>query len=116
MFKRDCSEHTAEEIDEEVKALLNHTYVEAKDILIQHRDQLEHVTEELLKRETLDGRTFRELIGMPDPSNGENGADISGAAMANGAKGAPPSARFNGSKPEREGHADGNGHSGVEAG
>jgi cell division protease FtsH len=64
-FQRDCSERTAEEIDEEVKKLLDRAYAEAKDILIQHRDQLEIVTHELIRRETMDGRTFRELIGMP---------------------------------------------------
>src|SRR5262249_46232268 len=31
MFQRDCSEHTAEEIDEEVKKLLDCTYAEAKE-------------------------------------------------------------------------------------
>jgi cell division protease FtsH len=63
-FQRDCSERTAEEIDEEVKKMLDCTYSEAREILLQHRDQLETVTAELLKRETLDGRTFRGLIGL----------------------------------------------------
>ncbi len=64
-FQRDCSERTAEEIDVEVKNLLDRAYVEAKEILIQHRDQLETVSAELIKRETMDGHTFREMIGMP---------------------------------------------------
>jgi cell division protease FtsH len=64
-FQRDCSEHTAEEIDEEVKKLLDCAYNEAKKILIAHRDQLDMVAEELLKRETLDGDTFKELISQP---------------------------------------------------
>ncbi|MDB6112043.1 MAG: ftsH1 [Pedosphaera sp.] len=63
-FQRDCSEKTAEEIDEEVKKMLDCTYSEAREILLQHREQLEAVTAELLKRETLDGRTFRALIGL----------------------------------------------------
>jgi cell division protease FtsH len=64
VFQRDCSEKTAEEIDEEVKKMLDCTYSEAREILLQHRDQLEAVAAELLKRETLDGRTFRALIGL----------------------------------------------------
>jgi len=64
-FQRDCSERTAEEIDEEVKKLLDCTYAEAKGILTTHRDQLELVTEELLKRETLDGDAFKELLHLP---------------------------------------------------
>jgi cell division protease FtsH len=64
-FQRDCSERTAEEIDREVKRLLDCTYNEAKEILITHRDKLERITEELLKCETLDGETFKELVAEP---------------------------------------------------
>jgi len=62
-FQRDCSEQTAQEIDEEVKRILDRAYAEAKEILEAHRDQLEHVTEELLKAETLDANAFNRLIG-----------------------------------------------------
>jgi cell division protease FtsH len=62
-FQRDCSEETAREIDEEVKRILDRAYAEAKEILEAHRDQLDLVTYELLKRETLDAPTFNELIG-----------------------------------------------------
>ena len=72
-FHRDCSEETAREIDEEVKKILDRAYAEAKEILILHRDQLELVTSELLKRETLDGQAFNQLIGKetkPSPPSG----------------------------------------------
>jgi len=62
-FQRDCSERTAQEIDQEVKKILDRAYADAKDILDQHRDQLELVTDELLRRETMDGQTFNHLIG-----------------------------------------------------
>ena len=62
-FQRDCSEKTAQQIDEEVKQLLDRAYAEAKEILQQHRDQLDLVAQELLKSETLDQATFRRLIG-----------------------------------------------------
>ena len=65
-FQRDCSEKTAEEIDAEVKKLLDRTYAEAREILTQHREQLDLVTGELLRRETMDGQTFRELIGKKE--------------------------------------------------
>ena len=38
---------------------------EAQAILRDHRDQLELVTGELLKQETLDARAFEKLIGQP---------------------------------------------------
>jgi cell division protease FtsH len=62
-FQRDCSERTAEEIDREVKRILDESYTEASEILAQHRDQLELVTKELLENETLDSEAFNRLIG-----------------------------------------------------
>jgi cell division protease FtsH len=62
-FQRDCSEKTAQQIDEEVKKLLDQSYAEANETLLVHRDQLNLVTNELLKQETIDGATFLHLIG-----------------------------------------------------
>ncbi len=59
----DCSEATAQQIDFEVKKVLDRAYAEAKEVLTIHRDQLKLVTNELLQRESLDGATFNELIG-----------------------------------------------------
>jgi cell division protease FtsH len=61
--QRDCSEATAQIVDQEVKKILDRAYVEARKVLSVHRDQLDLVTGELLKRETLDGVAFNELIG-----------------------------------------------------
>lgn len=66
-LQRDCSEHTAREIDEEVKSLLDHAYARAREILTEHRDPLEKITAQLLKRETLDGAEFYTLVGQPMP-------------------------------------------------
>src|SRR5258707_1970030 len=62
-FQRDCSEQTAQEIDVEVKKLLDGAYRDAEKILNEHRDQLELVTAELLKAETLDAAAFNRIIG-----------------------------------------------------
>ncbi len=66
-FQRDCSEQTAREVDEEVKRLLTEAYASAKSILGTHSDQLEQVATELIKRETLDGSAFYQLLGLPMP-------------------------------------------------
>jgi cell division protease FtsH len=63
----DCSEDTARLIDAEVKKLLDDAHQSARVILKEHRDQLELVAHELLKRETLDGVAFNALIGHPNP-------------------------------------------------
>jgi cell division protease FtsH len=70
-FQRDCSEATAEEIDREVKRILEHAYIEAKDTLESHREQLEHVTERLLQIETLDAQAFNQLIGRSPHADAE---------------------------------------------
>jgi cell division protease FtsH len=64
-MQRDCSEATAQQIDAEVKRILNTAYAEAKEVLTKYRHQLDHVAAELLRRETLDGTTFNELLGRP---------------------------------------------------
>lgn len=62
-FQRDCSEQTAQEIDAEVKKILDEAYAAAKKILNDHRDQLELVSRKLLETESLDGNAFNRLIG-----------------------------------------------------
>jgi cell division protease FtsH len=68
-FQRDCSERTAQEIDEEVKKILDESYSQAKTILIEHRQQLELVTRKLLELETLDAGTFNSLLGRSFPKD-----------------------------------------------
>jgi cell division protease FtsH len=70
-FQRDCSERTAQEIDDEVKRILSEAYAEAKQILEEHRDQLELVTGELLRNETLDSQAFNRLIGRSPADDAE---------------------------------------------
>ncbi len=67
MPARDCSEQTAALIDREVKELLDRLYQEARQILREHRDQLELVTQRLLEHEVLDGAVFYQLIGQEVP-------------------------------------------------
>lgn len=63
----DCSPRTAEMIDQQVRKLLDAASAAARQILQEHRAQLEHVTQELLKCETLDGPTFRRLLTEAPP-------------------------------------------------
>jgi cell division protease FtsH len=62
VLQRDCSEATAREIDEEVKTLLDDAYAQAKSILRNYRDELDLVAGELLRKETLDAASFKNLI------------------------------------------------------
>jgi cell division protease FtsH len=64
-MQRDCSEQTARDIDEEVKQIMDSAYAESEQILQQHRPQFDLVAGELLQRETLDAKTFNDLINQP---------------------------------------------------
>lgn len=56
------SEETANEIDEEVKAIIEEAYAAAEKILREHQAQLTAVAEGLLAVETLDGDQFKVLF------------------------------------------------------
>jgi ATP-dependent Zn protease len=84
-FQRDCSEKTAQEIDDEVKKILDGTYADARKILEDHRDQLELVTKTLLENETLDAAAFNRLIGRsPKEDETEPGPPVEIAPGAAG--------------------------------
>ena len=59
--KQNYSEETANEIDEEVKAIIEKCYKRATDILTENMDKLKIVAEALLELETLDGEQFEKL-------------------------------------------------------
>jgi cell division protease FtsH len=73
---QDCSEATLRDVDGEVKKLLDECYRQTKEILTEHRDQLDLVAEELLKRESIDAAAFQNLIGRPatatNPADGKS--------------------------------------------
>ena len=63
--QRDYSEHAAEEIDTEVKRILQSAYDRAKQMLTQNREKLEGIANILIEQETLDRPSFEELMGLP---------------------------------------------------
>ncbi len=59
---KNYSENVASEIDAEIREVIETAYERAKDIITEHRDLLELVTEALIKRETIDGPDFYKLM------------------------------------------------------
>ena len=59
---RDYSEATAEEIDLEVRKLIDDSYAKAEQMLTEHRSKLEYIAKALLEFETLDGAQIRDII------------------------------------------------------
>lgn len=62
MRTKDYSEKIAQEIDAEVKRIIDECYKVAKDILDTHRDRLEIIANSLLEYETLDGAQVEEIV------------------------------------------------------
>jgi cell division protease FtsH len=60
--RQNLSEETANEIDAEIKAIIEEAYVAATKILEEHSEQLQAVAEALLIVETLDGEQFKKLF------------------------------------------------------
>ena len=59
---RDYSESTAQEIDREVRRLVDEAYGRAKQIITAHRTQLEIIAKALLEYETLDAGQIKDII------------------------------------------------------
>jgi cell division protease FtsH len=56
------SEHTAQEIDGEIKRITDDAYKAARDIIYNNRDKLELIAKTLLEFETLEGTQVEEII------------------------------------------------------
>ena len=52
--RREVSEHTAQQVDQEIKRVLDEAEERARSIVTEHKDLLERIAQELLERETLD--------------------------------------------------------------
>ena len=74
---RNYSENVAGEIDGEIRELIDTGYENAKQILINHRDQLDKVAHYLMEHEKIDGEDFYKLM------NGEPLDDNAGAPVKN---------------------------------
>ncbi len=58
----DCAQKTAAMADEEIGAILNGCYEEAKRLLIGKRTLLDKIAQRLLEKETISGDEFMELV------------------------------------------------------
>ena len=59
---KDYSERTAQEIDTEVKRIIDEEFRIAKDVIYNNRDKLEMIANCLLEYETLDGSQVAEIV------------------------------------------------------
>jgi cell division protease FtsH len=78
----DYSDELAREIDDEIRRIVESAHQRAKDLLTEHKDSLERISEILVKRETiekhefealLDGKTEEEVFGPEEPASTPSG-------------------------------------------
>jgi cell division protease FtsH len=69
----DYSDEIAREIDDEIRRIVEGAHVQAKEILSSHREQLERISEILIKRETIEREQFEALL------EGSSEEDVFGA-------------------------------------
>src|SRR3989454_3499323 len=62
------AEETAEQIDHEIKRILTEAHDKARQILSDHRGELETVTRRLLEVEVMEGDELRQLLGLIPPA------------------------------------------------
>ena len=60
--QRDYSEAVAQEIDSEVRKIINEAHDRAREVLTRYREQLERIAQRLIEVETLDAAAFAALF------------------------------------------------------
>ena len=83
---KDYSEHTAQEIDNEVHRIIDEAFKRAQEIITRHRDKLELIANALLEYETLEGAQVEEIIRTgrftPPPTHPKDISPPTGAQAA----------------------------------
>jgi cell division protease FtsH len=80
--QRNYSEEVAEQIDFEVRRLVDEAHQRALQICRDHIDKLETIAKRLLEEETLDAEEFRAIFVEDDGSVPEGGASSEGGSSA----------------------------------
>ncbi len=94
------SEKTAEDIDGEVKRLIDEAHETAKKVLLEHRDAFEQLAQLLLEREVIFSEDVERILG-PRTAGVNPNAIIGGDAPADGGE-SKPAAPAREEKPARE--------------
>ncbi|AFY34721.1 ATP-dependent zinc metalloprotease FtsH [Calothrix sp. PCC 7507] len=62
MSKSEYSEEIAAKIDSQVREIINHCYLKAKELLQENRTALERLVDLLADQETIEGELFRKIV------------------------------------------------------
>jgi cell division protease FtsH len=65
--RREYSEETARDVDQEVKKILDEAFNRARSVLTEHRAGLDALAEALVEHEALTGKQVIKLLGIAAP-------------------------------------------------
>lgn len=69
---KEMSDRTAQQIDDEVRSIIDRNYKRAKEILVTNMDKLHLMAESLIKYETIDLKQIQEIMSGKEPSPPED--------------------------------------------
>ncbi|HHF7367580.1 TPA: ATP-dependent zinc metalloprotease FtsH [Legionella bozemanae] len=69
---KEMSDRTAQQIDDEVRAIIDRNYQRAKEILVSNMDKLHLMAQSLIKYETIDFKQIQEIMSGKEPSPPED--------------------------------------------
>jgi cell division protease FtsH len=99
--QRDYSERTAEEIDDEVRRLIDEAHERCRKVLAAHRDKLDQLANTLVEVETLEGDDLLRILG-PTPGR-RLPASTEGVTVLEGTKTPPAASGSDGTEEQEEG-------------
>ncbi|MDR3502311.1 MAG: ATP-dependent zinc metalloprotease FtsH [Legionella sp.] len=65
---KEMSDRTAQQIDDEVRVIIDRNYQRAKEILVANMDKLHLMAQSLIKYETIDAQQIKEIMSGKEPS------------------------------------------------
>jgi cell division protease FtsH len=65
---KEMSDQTAQQIDDEVRSIIDRNYQRAKEILLANMDKLHLMAQSLIKYETIDAKQIKEIMSGKEPT------------------------------------------------
>jgi len=89
---KQVSDETTHVIDEEVRGIVEANYKRARQILIEHRDQLDLMAEALIRYETIDSEQIADILAGKPPRPPDGWSESPAAPPSGGAEATPAAA------------------------
>ncbi|HTX38220.1 MAG TPA: ATP-dependent zinc metalloprotease FtsH [Bryobacteraceae bacterium] len=75
--ERNYSEHTSEQIDEEVRSIIDRIYGKVQGVMVARRGDLDRIATVLMRKETLEREELEQLLAAPKPGESADQQELS---------------------------------------